>query len=278
VFPVEKLEEPWYNHHPKCKHFTASQVVRWGRMFSKLGMYALPYKRVVYLDTDTVVLRPLDVWFALPGEFYAERSPSHRGINAGIMVVRPSGAVLDSLIAYARENPPLVFWPSQQVGCTEQELLNRFWHCESASRKLNDTRHFDFMDGRFTEGEGREENRLHGARVAHCLTTKCNKPWDVPLKALVRGAAEFRENALQPYCDPDIYVTWHRMYRELHEEARRALFPVSSGDNLAPAGLRQDLPDAEFERVALQLTSGGPRSLVENAQVTKRRVTGVRLG
>jgi len=172
---VSKLEEPWYQTHPKCRSFTASQAVRWGRMFSKLQVYSLPYDRVVYLDTDTLLLRDIDSYFSLPGDFYAERSPSHDGINAGIMVIKPSKDVLKGLIDYAKNNQPMVFWSSNQVGCTEQELLNRYWNGASFRRKLNNTRHFDYLHGRFTDEIGREENRLVGPRIAHCLTTKCKK-------------------------------------------------------------------------------------------------------
>ena len=117
---VKKLEEPWYQTHPKCRDFTESQMVRWGRMFSKLRVYSLPYDRILYLDTDTIVLRDPRSYFSLPGDFYAERSPSHRGINAGIMLIRPSEQILEKLITYAREHQPMEFWPTNQVGCTEQ--------------------------------------------------------------------------------------------------------------------------------------------------------------
>ena len=275
VYPVAKLEEPWYNHHPSCMAFTPGQQVRWGRMFSKLRIYSLPYKRVVYLDTDTMVHRELDAWFELPGDFYAERSPSHRGVNAGIMVVRPSERVLEQLIDYARHNPPLVFWPSQQVGCTEQELLNRFWGGEHVARKLNDTRHFDFMDDRFLKAEGREENALRGPRASHCLTTKCNKPWDVKLKNLVRSdSTTYNAHELQTYCDPALYLAWHRVFWLHVREARGVLFPPHASASL-PRGLQDELSAQDLVWLEGQLAAPSKPSLLQGASL---KMTGFKLG
>jgi len=55
---VPKIEEPWYDKHPKCKGFNQVQVTRWARMFSKLYIWKMTeYERILYLDTDTIVLQ-----------------------------------------------------------------------------------------------------------------------------------------------------------------------------------------------------------------------------
>lgn len=50
----------------------------------------------------------------------ARTNTDSSGINAGIMVIRPSNKVFSDLLKYAESNPPMVFWPNNQVGCTEQ--------------------------------------------------------------------------------------------------------------------------------------------------------------
>lgn len=211
---VDKLEEPWYQTHEKCREFTDSQQVRWGRMFTKLRVYSLvQFDRVLYLDTDVIALRELDYYFKLDGDFFGERSPSHRGVNAGIMVIKPSNRVLQKLITFARVNEPRVFWPGHQVGCTEQELVNRYWDAgDGYNRKLNNTRHFDYLFPRFVDELGREELREHGARLAHCLTTKCFKPWEVPVEQLLGDSPAYDAHAIQSQCDPIMYLTWYSYY------------------------------------------------------------------
>ena len=265
---VDKLEEPWYQTHPKCRDFTSSQRVRWGRMFSKLRIYELPYDRVVYLDTDTIVLRGINDYFTLPGEFYGERSPSHRGINAGIMVVKPSEFTLRKLIEYARNNEPMVFWPMHQVGCTEQELLNRYWSGERPERKLNNTRHFDYLGPRFLAEEGREENKLYGPRIAHCLTTKCNKPWDVPLSQIIRNSPSYNLHAIQPNCDPIMYLKWFQLYLSSRlEKSRNSLNPIDTSNG--NAGLIPN-PDYGLREVEKELADSDKNSKDSQSQLKKK--------
>lgn len=235
---VPKLEEPWYNVHPRCKRFNQAQAVRWGRMYSKLNLWSRKYEKVVYLDTDTLVLRSLEEYFKLPLPFYGERSPSHNGINAGILVIEPSTQILEQMLEFARTNEPLQFFRRNQVGCTEQELLNRFWHGEQMSVKLNDTRHADFLSKRFTQPIGRDILLKKGSAVVHWLTTKCPKPWDIEaskLGSITKSERGERQRSIPSYCDPRMYKLWHSYYW--------AVKPVSGFDKNSavplPAGLRQ---------------------------------------
>ena len=108
--------------------------------------------------------------------------------------------------------------------------MNRFWRCEDPKRKLNSTRHFDFLNRAFLDDKGREENRRYGARIAHCLTTKCHKPWDIPASKLLHDSPSYDPHAIQGHCDPLMYLVWYRYY--LHSD-------------LAPA--RNDLQHVEME-------------------------------
>lgn len=231
---VPKLEEPWYKHHDRCKTFNTGQKIRWGRMFSKLNLFSMTqFDKVIYIDADTLVLRPVDSWFELLDKqaFYAERSPSHKGINAGIIALKPSKKTLDELLNYAKTHEPMEFFDNNQVGCTEQELLNRYFNVsrEQEWMKLNDTRHADKLGKRFTTPVYRKELRENGARVVHWLTTKCPKPWDVsPLevdlvserpKSILKSAmasgkpvSPMELEGIPSRCDPIMYRIWHHYY------------------------------------------------------------------
>jgi hypothetical protein len=275
IVRVPKLAEPWFGVGP-CTHFTPGQVVRWGRMFSKLRVFSLPYERVLYLDTDTIVLRDPTPYFDLPGEFYAERSPTHDGFNAGIMLVRPSEQTLRRLIDYAVNNPPMVFWPSNQVGCTEQELLNRFYDGKRMTVKLNDTRHFDYMFKSFTDLPGREENKLHGARIAHSLTVKCDKAWEVRLREFIRTDSEFSSKRMEGFCDPEMYVQWYRYWQSLSiarakEILLRNVVVNGEGDAMFPLGLQEDAIPKEglgwvMDTINRQEVDEEHRTQISNAQ------------
>mmetsp|Transcript_15040 Transcript_15040/g.17559 ORF Transcript_15040/g.17559 Transcript_15040/m.17559 type:complete len:670 (-) Transcript_15040:92-2101(-) len=212
---VPKLEEPWFRKHPRCNDFNVGQVVRWGRMFSKVNLWSFDeYDQVVYSDTDTLFLRPVDAYFNLPLQFYAERSPSHSGINAGIIVTKPSSQTLQQLLAYGKNHEPLTFFKTNQVGCTEQELFNQYFHGSSMQVKLNDTRHADYLTKRFISPAGRKEMRTNGARIAHWLTTKCPKPWVIPASDLylIEKSYTGQRGNVPRICDHKMYEIWHHYY------------------------------------------------------------------
>ena len=251
IVEVPKLKEPWFRVHPKCNKFNPSQVIRWGRMFSKLNLWTLGYEKAVYVDTDTLLLQSIEDYFDYPGPFYGERSPSHRGINAGILVVEPSQVTMDSMLKYAKNNEPMQFWPKNQVGCTEQELLNQYWvngwgelakaspaHVPGEGAKINNTRHADYISKRFTQGEARRDLKHHGARIAHWITTKCPKPWAIKVEELT-GVGVDPHKKLRKICDPKMYLLWHSYYWSLKSAHETGGSATSSG---LPMGLQKNAP------------------------------------
>lgn len=96
--------------------------------FAKLRLWQLPYERVVFLDADTLVLRPIDKLFAYP-EFCAapnvyERLDDFHRLNSGVFTARPSEATFDDMLA--RLDQPGVFWRR-----TDQTFLETYfpeWH------------------------------------------------------------------------------------------------------------------------------------------------------
>lgn len=96
--------------------------------FAKLRLWQLPYKRVVFLDADTLVLRNIDKLLAYP-EFcaapnvYEGLADFHR-MNAGVFTARPSAATFDAMLLQL--DTPGAFWRR-----TDQTFLQNFfpnWH------------------------------------------------------------------------------------------------------------------------------------------------------
>lgn len=92
--------------------------------FVKLRLWQLPYARVVFIDADALVLRPIDRLFDYP-EFSAapnvyESLADFRRLNSGVFTARPDpatfAAMLDALDA------PGAFWRR-----TDQSFLEAFF-------------------------------------------------------------------------------------------------------------------------------------------------------
>ncbi len=46
VIEVDEVSEPWWRR-PECGKFNSNQDRRWGRMMTKLHLWALPFERVI---------------------------------------------------------------------------------------------------------------------------------------------------------------------------------------------------------------------------------------
>ena len=97
--------------------------------FCKLELWKLAhYRRIVFLDADSLVVKPIDMLFGFP-EFagapnlYETLADFHR-LNSGVFVAEPNAATYDRLIE--RLDTPGVFWRR-----TDQTFLEAFfpdWH------------------------------------------------------------------------------------------------------------------------------------------------------
>ncbi len=96
--------------------------------FAKLRLWQLPYQRVVFIDADAVVLRPIDRLFDYP-EFSAapnvyESLTDFGRLNSGVFTARPSEATFAAMLAGL--DVPGAFWKR-----TDQSFLQAFfpdWH------------------------------------------------------------------------------------------------------------------------------------------------------
>lgn len=96
--------------------------------FAKLRLWELPHERVVFLDADTLVLRPIDRLFDYPELCAApnvyEGLADFGRMNSGVFTARPSRATYDRLLAAL--DAPGAFWPR-----TDQTFLQAAfpdWH------------------------------------------------------------------------------------------------------------------------------------------------------
>ena len=92
--------------------------------FVKLRLWQLPYARVVFIDADALVLRPIDRLFDYP-EFSAapnvyESLADFRRLNSGVFAARPSQATFAAMLA--RLDVPGAFWKR-----TDQTFLQGFF-------------------------------------------------------------------------------------------------------------------------------------------------------
>lgn len=92
--------------------------------FVKLRLWQLPYARVVFLDADTLVLRPIDRLFDYP-EFSAapnvyESLDDFRRLNSGVFTARPSARTFAEMLA--RLDAPGAIWRR-----TDQSFLETYF-------------------------------------------------------------------------------------------------------------------------------------------------------
>jgi alpha-N-acetylglucosamine transferase len=97
-------KEAQSNEGGRPQHYAADQGERWGHMATKLRLWELTqYKRVLYLDADTVLTGPVTSTFESITTFGAEAPKYHSHFNAGVLLLTPSKVVFDELLVSGKE-------------------------------------------------------------------------------------------------------------------------------------------------------------------------------
>lgn len=97
--------------------------------FAKLRLWQLDaYERIVFLDADTIVIKPIDKLVGYP-EFSAapnlyESLADFQRLNSGVFVARPDGRTFDAMLA--RLDDGETFW--RRTDQTFLETFFRDWH------------------------------------------------------------------------------------------------------------------------------------------------------
>ncbi len=173
------IKDMWID---RCAALTLDQSKRWGGMSDKLWLWTLPFERVVYMDTDTILLRLPDQELQEIKDFGAEMGKYHSNFNAGVMILTPNTTTFQRLMEeYADGGPQELFGNS--VDCTEQGLLNQYFaHAQKFRVGRPDT--IDAPD--------------HRGFAVHWITHVCPKPWET-------------RRELPNWCNNEFYEYWDRV-------------------------------------------------------------------
>lgn len=196
VIVVDELQEFWWGQSTECSNFAADQGERWGHMATKLRLWQMTqYKRIMYLDADTVLTGPVSEIFETVTTFGAEKPKYHSHFNAGVLLLTPSDRTFKELLALGAEKHDALF--GNLIDCTEQGLLNNYYNGSPGREvtKLSVGRADDIADW----------NSEKAPFAVHWITHVCAKPW------LVADAPDLMES----HCDPVMYSYWKRIWERL---------------------------------------------------------------
>eukprot|EP00931_Biecheleriopsis_adriatica_P055283 TRINITY_DN32635_c0_g1_i1.p1 TRINITY_DN32635_c0_g1~~TRINITY_DN32635_c0_g1_i1.p1 ORF type:complete len:377 (+),score=60.16 TRINITY_DN32635_c0_g1_i1:41-1171(+) len=141
----------------------------WTGVYSKLSVFRLAAKRVVFLDADTVVLKNIDDLFSVPLDyrFNAAVDMGYKtSFNSGVLVLEPSSKFYEDLAEFAAENPKI---PEPWFDGGDQGMLNYYFRdkwsvANSLPVKYNTMKYF-------------EGSMLSNASVLHVCGAR--KPWSL---------------------------------------------------------------------------------------------------
>jgi len=244
VVDVAEVEEFWWGRSDECSHFAADQGERWGHMATKLRLWQLTdYKRVLYLDADTVLTGSAASTFdSVTTAFAAEAPKYHKHFNAGVLMLTPSQPVFEELMALGKQTHKSQF--GNLIDCTEQGLLNTYFNGEQPGREVT-----KLKIGRADETTDWSSEATAPFAV-HWITHVCPKPWRV-----ADGADQ-----VEAHCDANVYVYWQRVWDRLTASAKdqstkgsvgsreaarrkmRRLTGVSAGPSLVGRPQRHPMP------------------------------------
>ena len=196
VLEVPELKEFWWGKSDECSHFAADQGERWGHMATKLRLWQLTqYKKVLYLDADTVLTGPVSSTFESTTGFAAEAPKYHSHFNAGVLMLTPSTQVFDELLALGKQEHASHF--GNLIDCTEQGLLNTYFNGKPGR---------EVTKLRVGRADVKADWTAAGAPFAvHWITHVCPKPWRVSDHA----------EEVEAHCDAAVYGYWQRVWDRL---------------------------------------------------------------
>jgi hypothetical protein len=158
IIKVDKIEEFWFD---TCSYKrTKDKQKRWGNMMTKLNLWNLPYEKVLYLDTDTILLDSMDNLKDGNFSLMAQTGLNHKQFNAGVLLLKPNKKIFEDLMSYKNKRHPQLY--SNIIDCTEQALLNDY-----------------FKDYKTLEVARPEKNYVSTGKESsiHWITNWCPKPW-----------------------------------------------------------------------------------------------------
>ena len=215
-----------------------------GVTFSKLHVWELvQFKKCVFLDADTLVLRNIDELFACPELSAAPDTGWPDCFNSGVFVFTPSLETYHSLIQLATE--------TGSFDGADQGLLNTYWHnwARQPERRLPFTYNVAINMSYFYNAAMLRYK--HDIRVLHFLGL--TKPWVRPLyNSTGEGVAN-----LPPDINGEFYGKWWEVYNERDgyfsraaEVREKPVLPPQTADS--PSHSHCILPDVIVDPVESQ--------------------------
>lgn len=109
--------------------YTSNCYNRWNYTFDKINVFSLTeYKKIIYLDSDLLILKNLDHLFNLDQQTMVSDKPFTKGYNSALMVIKPSKkdyhGLLNIIKKYSKENKDLV---------GDQNVINEYFK----NKKIN---------------------------------------------------------------------------------------------------------------------------------------------
>jgi len=158
IVKVEKIKEFWFD---TCEYKrTKDKQKRWGSMMTKLHLWNLPYEKVLYLDTDAILLDSMDNLKHENFSLMAQPGRNHKQFNAGVMLLKPNKKIFEDLMNYKTLSHPQLY--KNIIDCTEQALLNDYF------------KNYKLLEVARPE---KEYERTGKEISMHWITNWCPKPW-----------------------------------------------------------------------------------------------------
>lgn len=213
--------------------------------FLKLRAWELTeFDKVVFLDADTVVIRPLDRLFDYPAfsaapNLYARLDDFHR-INSGVLVLEPSEATFEKMLVAL--DAPGAFWPR-----TDQTFLESYFGNAQTSI-LGLPYFFNALQYVWFN----QPDLWHWSTI-HVIHYQFEKPWDES-SFHASEKSRIRRRLLAPLID-----LWHAL-----DSSQQTLPQVLVDNRAYLSGLAHDL-------VALKALDAVPSSATSNRPVRAQR-------
>ena len=182
---VNPVEEFWW---PTCKYESNSDKKnRWGHMMTKVLLWKMPYKRIMYMDPDSILFKNMDEFDIPNTSLMAQSGKNHPYFNAGVMILNPNLDMYQKLLDRGKKPHPNLY--NNVIDCTEQALLNDVFGKVS---DLNVMRP--------------EDTQTDNNVALHWITRKCPKPWDI-----FDAENEFIYNEENSLCNHEVYNIWKNL-------------------------------------------------------------------
>nr|CAD1838073.1 unnamed protein product [Ananas comosus var. bracteatus] len=188
-------------HNPRAKRGAYNEY-----NFSKFRLWQLTeYDKIVFVDTDILILRSLDHLFRLP-----QISAVHDSgvlFNSGVMVIEPSNCTFNALVAHRDD---IISYNGGDQGFLNEMFA--WWH--RLPKRLN---HFKMAWKNATEERewmGRlfaaETPELHGIHYFGVKPWRCYRDYD----------CNWDVERLRMYASDEFHRAWWRRYDEIDEGLR----------------------------------------------------------